>query len=182
MSRIGKLPVEIPSWVTVEVSWNLIQVTWSKWNLEFSHHEKVSVKVEDNKVVISIENNDDKEAKWLWGLTRTLIQNMITWVSKWFEKKLEIVWVWYRANVQWTKLNLSLWFSHPVEMQIPEWLQAQMDKDNKNVIMITWIDKQKVWQFASEVREWRKPEPYKWKGIRYVWEYVARKAGKSASK
>jgi len=181
MSRIGKLPVEIVSWVSIEINWNLIKVTWSKWTLEFSHHKKVSVKIEDNKVLFSVSDTGDKESKWLWGLTRTLVQNMIIWVSKWFEKKLEIIWVWYRANIQGKKLNLTLWFSHPVELDIPEWLLVTMDDKVKNIIIITWIDKQKVWQFAAEVRAWKKPEPYKWKWIRYVWEYVARKAGKSAA-
>lgn len=181
MSRIGKLPVEIINWVTLEVNWSIIKVTWTKWTLEFSHHKKVFVKVEENKFIVSIKDTSDKEAKWLWGLTRTLVNNMILWVSKWFEKKLEIIGVWYRANVAWWKLNLTLWFSHPVIIEIPKWLDVKMDEKAKNIIAISWIDKQKVWQFAAEIREWRKPEPYKWKWIRYLGEYVARKAGKSAS-
>lgn len=182
MSRIGKVPVEIPSWVTVTLDWSLVKVAGPKWNLEHRVHESIAVKQEDSSVVVSIQNQEDKWAKGFWGLTRTLIQNMITWVTKWFEKKLEIVWVGYRAAVQWTKLNLTLWFSHPVELEIPQGLIAEMDKDAKNVIVLTWIDKQKLWQFAAEIREYRPPEPYKGKWIRYLWEYVARKAGKAAAK
>lgn len=181
MSRIWKQPVKIPSWVKVEIAWNKITVTWTKWALDFAKHSKVDVKVVEDEVVVSVQSQD-QESRWLWWLTRTMIANLITWVTKWYEKQLEIQWVWYRAAAQWANLNLTLWFSHPVTMEVPKGLTVKIDEKKKNIIIVSWIDKQAVWQFAAEIREWRKPEPYKWKGIRYVWEYVQRKAGKSAAK
>ena len=181
MSRIWKQPVKIVSGVKVEIkNWN-IKVSWSKWDLSIDYlADYVSVKEEDWNVIVETTSDDKKWPAFSW-LTRSLINNMVLWVSKWFTKELEIQWVWYRAAMKWKQLSLSLWFSHPVDLDIPEWLSVDLPKDKKNVIVVSWIDKQKVGQFAAEIREHRKPEPYKWKWIRYVWEYVARKAWKSAS-
>jgi len=181
MSRIWKQPVKIESGVKVEIkNWN-IKVSWSKWELDFDYlTEFVTVKEEEWNIVVAFASDNKKCWAFSW-LTRSLIANMIIWVTKWFKKELEIQWVWYRAAMKWKQLNLTLWFSHPVNMDIPEWLSVDLPKDKKNIIVVSWIDKQKVGQFAAEIRERKKPEPYKWKWIRYVWEYVARKAWKTAS-
>jgi large subunit ribosomal protein L6 len=174
MSKIWKLPVKMLSWVSAKLEWEILKITWPKWNLEIKVLNCVEIEISD-KITVSRKNDESfsKAAHWL---TRSLINNMVIWVSKWFEKNLEIIWVWYRANIAWTKLNLSLWFSHPIIVDIPEWIKVVMDEKNKNIILISWINKQQVWQFAAEIREYRKPEPYKWKWVRYVWEYVRRKA------
>lgn len=182
MSRIWKQPVKIVSGVKIEIkNWN-IKVSWSKWDLNLDFlTEFVSVKEEEWNVIVSTVSEDKKCSAFSW-LTRSLISNMITWVSQWFKKELEIQWVWYRAAMKWAQLSLTLWFSHPVDLDIPQWLSVDLPKDRKNIIVVSWIDKQKVGQFASEIREYRKPEPYKWKWIRYFWEYVARKAWKTSAK
>lgn len=181
MSRIWKQPVKIISGVKVEIkNWN-VKVSWPKWDLNQDFLiEYVSVKEENWEIVVSYTSDDKKCSAFSW-LTRSLIANMIEWVTKWFKKELEIQWVWYRAAMKWKQLNLNLWFSHPVLLDIPEWLKVDLPQDRKNIIVVSWIDKQKVGQFAAEIREYKKPEPYKWKWIRYVWEYVARKAWKSAA-
>ena len=181
MSRIGKTPVTIPSWVNVSVDGLKVTVNWPKWTLSFEHRPEINVKIEWDLILVS-KKTDDKFTAWLYWLTRTLIQNMVDWVTKWFEKRLQIIWVWFSAKVQWSKLNLTLWFSHPVEVDIEEWITVAMDQKEKNLIIVSGIDKQKVWQFSANIRRLKKPEPYKWKWIRYVDEYVLRKAWKSAAK
>ena len=178
MSRIWKQPVIIPDWVTVEIVWNLIKVTWSKWTLEYEHRPEVKVEMQDKVITISIDS-DDKFVSGLFWLTRTLISNMVIWVSKWFTKTLQILWVWFSAKVQWTNLVLALWFSHPVTIAIPNWITVEMDKKEKNMLHISWADKQEVWEFSAHIRKQKKPEPYKWKWIRYKDEYVKKKAWKS---
>ena len=126
-------------------------------------------------------NSDDPKVRSLHGLTRALIANMIHGVSEGFEKRLEILGVGYRAQLSGKKLTLNLGFSHPIELTVPDGLTAEMDKEAKNTLVISGIDKQLVGQFAANVRSFRPPEPYKGKGIRYLDEYVARKAGKSAA-
>ncbi len=179
MSRIGKNPVIIPTGVTVTLDSREITVKWPKGELKFTHNEGILVNIEDNKVVVT-RPNDEKLAKSLHGTTRTLIFNMIEGVIKGYEKRLEIHGVGYRANISGKKLNLTLGFSHPVELEIPAGLTVAMDEKIKNEIIITGIDKELVGQFSADVRSYRKPEPYKGKGIRYKWEYVRRKAGKAA--
>ena len=124
----------------------------------------------------------DKQANALWWTTRSLINNMVEWVTNWFKKSLEIVWVGYKFEVQWAKLVLSIGYSHKVDMEIPTWLKIEMDEKLKNVLHISGIDKQLVWEFASKIRAKKKPEPYKGKWIKYVWETIIRKAGKTGSK
>ena len=180
MSRIGKLPVKIPSGVEVTISGNNITVKGKKGELSLSFHDAVDVTQKDGEIIVT-RKDDTKESRSLHGLTRSLIQNMVTGVSEGFEKRLEIIGVGYRAQASGSKVDLSLGFSHPVVMNAPEGVMVELDKETKHLV-VSGIDKQKVGQFAAEIRALRKPEPYKGKGIRYVGEYVIRKAGKSAAK
>ena len=107
---------------------------------------------------------------------------MLIGVTEWYKKSLEIIWVGYKFEVQWDKLLLSIWLSHKVEMKVPVWLKAELDEKQKNLLYISWIDKQLVWEFAAKVRAKKQPEPYKWKWIKYVGEFIRRKAGKTGSK
>lgn len=179
MSRIGKLPVAIPAKVEVKISGNDIEVKGEKGALNFTFSDTVSVKVEENNVIV--EKISDA-GKALWGTTRAVIANMIEWVSTGYTKSLEINGVGYKFEPQGQKLILSIGFSHKVEMVVPEGLKVAADEKLKNVIHVSWIDKQLVGQFASKVKAKKKPEPYKGKGIKYVWEYVRRKAGKTGAK
>ncbi len=180
MSRIGRLPVEIPAGVEVTVAENnVVTVKGPKGTLEQSLPTEMDIKVENNQVVVA-RPNDLKKMKSLHGLTRTLIANMVTGVTKGYEKVLEINGVGYRAQKQGKKLILSLGYSHPVEMEDPEGLESVLDGQNK--ITIKGIDKQKVGQYAAEIREKRKPEPYKGKGIKYADEVIRRKVGKTGKK
>ena len=180
MSRIGRLPVEIPAGVEVTVAENnVVTVKGPKGTLTESLPVEMDIKVENNQVVVT-RPNDLKQMKSLHGLTRTLVANMVTGVTKGYEKVLEINGVGYRAQKQGKKLILSLGYSHPVEMEDPEGLESVLDGQNK--ITIKGIDKQKVGQYAAEIREKRKPEPYKGKGIKYADEVIRRKVGKTGKK
>jgi large subunit ribosomal protein L6 len=180
MSRIGRLPVEIPAGVEVTVAENnVVTVKGPKGTLTESLPVEMDIKVENNQVVVT-RPNDLKKMKSLHGLTRTLVANMVTGVTKGYEKVLEINGVGYRAQKQGKKLILSLGYSHPVEMEDPEGLESVLDGQNK--ITIKGIDKQKVGQYAAEIREKRKPEPYKGKGIKYADEVIRRKVGKTGKK
>ena len=180
MSRIGRLPVAIPAGVTVEIAENnKVTVKGPKGTLERELPTEMSIKLEGEEVVVT-RPNDLKKMKSLHGLTRTLVANMVTGVTKGYEKVLEINGVGYRAQKQGKKLILSLGYSHPVEMEDPEGLESVLDGQNK--ITIKGIDKQKVGQYAAEIREKRKPEPYKGKGIKYADEVIRRKVGKTGKK
>lgn len=179
MSRIGRLPVVIPDGVTVEVKENnYVVVKGSKGTLERALPTEMSIKVEDGHVIVT-RPNDLKKMKSLHGLTRTLIQNMVTGVSQGYEKTLEVNGVGYRAAKQGKKLVLSLGYSHPVEMEDPEGLETTVDG---NKIVVKGISKEKVGQYAAEIREKRRPEPYKGKGIKYADEVIRRKVGKTGKK
>ena len=178
MSRIGKLPVEIKEGVKVEITGDLIKVDGPKGSLQIVKSAKIDAKVADG-IIITSKKEETPEAGELWGLTRTLINNMVLGVSEGFEKKLEFKGTGYRASVEGGKLVLHMGYNKPVEMNVPEGLEA---KTQKNTITISGSDKQKVGQFAAEVRKVRKPEPYKGKGIRYSDEVIRRKAGKTAGK
>ena len=180
MSRIGKLPIEIPSGVTVEVKNYVVTVKGPKGELQREIHPNIKVEVKDNEVIVT-RPNDEKTNRSLHGLFRTLIANMIEGVTKGFEKKLEIIGIGYRAKAAKNKITLSLGFSHPIEYKAAEGIEFKMDEEKKNIITVSGIDKQVVGEAAAKVRSFRKPEPYKGKGIRYVDEYVARKAGKAAA-
>ncbi len=180
MSRIGKLPVQIPSGVTIEIGGNKITVKGPKGELEKDIHPKIKVEKIENEIIVN-KTDETKESQSLHGLSRSLIANMVEGVTKGFEKKLEIVGVGYRAKVSGSKITLNLGFSHPVEYTADKSIEFKMDEEKKNIITISGIDKQLVGEVAAKVRSFRKPEPYKGKGIRYIDEYVARKAGKSAA-
>ena len=179
MSRIGKLPVVLPAKVEAKITGNTIQVKGEKGSLDFAFSDKVEVKMEDNSVVVSPKSD---EANALWGTTRSVISNMVLGVSEGYKKSLEINGVGYKFELQGSKLILSIWFSHKVEMDIPEGISLAMDEKLKNVIHVSWIDKQRVGQFASKIKAKKKPEPYKGKGIKYQGEHIRRKAGKTGSK
>ena len=179
MSRIGRLPVTIPAGVTVEIKEkNHVTVKGPKGTLEKALPVEMEIKLEDGTVVVS-RPNDLKKMKSLHGLTRSLIQNMVTGVHEGYEKKLEVNGVGYRAAKQGKKLVLNLGFSHPVEMEDPEGLESKVDG---NKITVEGIDKQQVGQYAAEIRDKRRPEPYKGKGIKYVDEVIRRKVGKTGKK
>ena len=179
MSRIGRLPVVIPAGVTVEVKENnYVVVKGSKGTLERNLPVEMDIKVEDGHVIVT-RPNDLKKMKSLHVLTRTLIQNMVTGVNEGYQKVLEVNGVGYRAAKQGKKLVLSLGYSHPVEMEDPEGLETTVEG---NKITVKGISKEKVGQYAAEIREKRKPEPYKGKGIKYADEVIRRKVGKTGKK
>ena len=180
MSRIGRMPIAIPAGVTVEVAENnKVTVKGPKGTLERVLPGEMSIKVEGEEVVVT-RPNDLKKMKSLHGLTRTLIANMVKGVTDGYEKVLEINGVGYRAQKQGKKLVLSLGYSHPVEMEDPEGIESIVEGTNK--ITIKGIDKEKVGQFAAEIRDKRSPEPYKGKGIKYADEVIRRKVGKTGKK
>ena len=177
MSRIGRMPIAIPSGVTVEVAENnKVTVKGPKGTLERVLPEAMDIKVDCEEVVVS-RPNDLKKNKALHGLTRTLIYNMVVGVTEGYEKKLEVNGVGYRAQKQGKKLVLSLGYSHPVEMEDPEGIETVLD--GQNIIIVKGIDKEKVGQYAAEIRSKREPEPYKGKGIKYDTEVIRRKVGKT---
>ena len=180
MSRIGRLPVAVPAGVEVKVAENnVVTVKGPKGTLERALPVEMSIKVEDGHVVVT-RPNDLKKMKSLHGLTRSLIANMITGVSEGYEKKLEINGVGYRAQKKGKEITFNLGFSHPVVMTDPEGIETVME--GQNVIIVKGIDKEKVGQYAAEIRELRKPEPYKGKGIKYADEVIRRKVGKTGAK
>ena len=179
MSRIGRHPVEVPAGVEVKIAENtVVTVKGPKGTLEKALPTEMSITMEDGHVVVT-RPNDLKKMKSLHGLTRTLIQNMVTGVSQGYEKTLEVNGVGYRAQKQGKKLVLSLGYSHPVEMEDPEGLESAVDG---NKIVVKGIDKEKVGQYAAEIRAKRGPEPYKGKGIKYADEVIRRKVGKTGKK
>ena len=180
MSRIGRMPIAIPAGVTVTIAENnKVTVKGPKGTLERVLPEELTIKEEDGHVVVS-RPNDLKRMKSLHGLTRTLINNMIVGVTNGYEKVLEVNGVGYRAAKQGKKLTLNLGYSHPVEMEDPEGIETVLDGQNK--ITVKGIDKEKVGQYAAEIRDKRRPEPYKGKGIKYVDEVIRRKVGKTGKK
>ena len=180
MSRIGKMPIAIPAGVTVEIAENnKVTVKGPKGTLERVLPSEMDIKMEGSEIVVT-RPNDLKKMKSLHGLTRTLINNMVIGVTEGYEKKLEVNGVGYRAQKQGKKLVLSLGYSHPVEMEDPEGLETVLD--GQNIIVVKGIDKEKVGQYAAEIRAKRAPEPYKGKGIKYADEVIRRKVGKTGKK
>ena len=180
MSRIGKMPIAIPAGVTVDVAENnKVTVKGPKGTLERVMAPEMEIKVEGAEVTVS-RPNDLKRNKSLHGLTRTLINNMVVGVTNGYEKKLEVNGVGYRAQKQGKKLVLNLGYSHPVEMEDPEGVETVVD--GTNVIFVRGIDKEKIGQYAAEIRDKRRPEPYKGKGIKYADEHIRRKVGKTGKK
>lgn len=180
MSRIGNQIINVPEGVEININGSTIKVKGSKGELEYTFSPSIKVVYKDNKIQVKRTTDDPKERS-LHGLVRALIQNMVTGVSEGYVKRLEIIGVGYRAQVSGKKITLNLGFSHPVELEAPDQVSVEMDKDQKNTVVISGIDKQAVGQFAANIRDFRPPEPYKGKGIRYVGEYVPRKAGKAAA-
>ena len=180
MSRIGRMSIAIPAGVTVTIAENnKVTVKGPKGTLERVLPEELTIKEEDGHVVVS-RPNDLKRMKSLHGLTRTLINNMIVGVTNGYEKVLEVNGVGYRAGKQGKKLTLNLGYSHPVEMEDPEGIETVLEGQNK--ITVKGIDKEKVGQYAAEIRDKRRPEPYKGKGIKYADEVIRRKVGKTGKK
>jgi len=179
MSRIGRMPIAIPAGVTVEIAENnKVTVKGPKGTLERVLPAEMEITQEGSEVVVK-RPNDLKKMKSLHGLTRTLINNMVVGVTEGYTKVLEVNGVGYRAAKQGNKLNLSLGYSHPVEMVDPEGVTTAVDG---NKITVSGIDKEKVGQYAAEIREKRAPEPYKGKGIKYADEVIRRKVGKTGKK
>jgi len=180
MSRIGRMPIAIPAGVTVKIAENNhVTVKGPKGTLERALPLEMTIKQEGDDIVVS-RPNDLKKNKSLHGLTRTLIHNMVVGVTEGYEKVLEVNGVGYRAAKQGNKLVLSLGYSHPVEMVDPEGITSVLD--GQNIIKVQGIDKEKVGQYAAEIRSKRKPEPYKGKGIKYSTEVIRRKVGKTGKK
>jgi len=178
VSRIGKLPIEIPDGVEVKINDNTVMVKGPKGSLEKEMHPSMDILLEDNQIVVK-RPSDTKQHKALHGLTRSLIANMVEGVTKGFQKVLEIHGVGYRAAKQGNKLVLNVGYSHPVEIPQPEGIEIEVPQNNK--IVIKGIDKEKVGTLAAKIRAVREPEPYKGKGIRYENEYVRRKEGKTGA-
>ena len=179
MSRIGRMPIAIPAGVTVELAENnQVTVKGPKGTLSRVLPSEMEIKVEGSEVTVT-RPNDLKKMKSLHGLTRTLIHNMVVGVTDGFTKELEVNGVGYRASKAGKKLTLNLGYSHPVEMEDPEGLESKVDG---NKIIVSGIDKEKVGQYAAEIRDKRRPEPYKGKGIKYADEVIRRKVGKTGKK
>lgn len=179
MSRVGRMPIEIPAGVTVDLQGHHITVKGPKGELSRDLHPDMNITVEGNEILVT-RPSDNKDHRSLHGLTRALVANMVTGVTEGFSKKLEINGVGYRAAKQGNKLVLTLGFSHPVEMEAPAGIT--IDVPNQTEIVVSGADKEVVGAVAADIRKWRKPEPYKGKGIRYEGEYVRRKAGKAGAK
>jgi large subunit ribosomal protein L6 len=175
MSRIGKKPVELPSGVSASVSGQTIEIKGPKDTQSFTATDDVTVAVEENAVKVT-PRGSSKRARQQWGMSRTVIANMVTGVTTGFKKELEINGVGYRAQMQGNTLKLSLGLSHEVNFEVPAGITVTTPKNTQ--IIVEGTDSQLVGQVAANIREWRKPEPYKGKGIKYVDEYIFRKEGK----
>ena len=175
MSRIGKKPVAVPKGVTANVEGQTVSARGPKGQLAVALVDAVSVDMTDGGIRI-VPRDESKQARAMWGMSRTQVQNIVTGVTDGFEKRLEIAGVGYRAQVQGKVLSLALGYSHEVNYPIPEGIEVKTPKPTE--IVISGIDKQKVGQVAAEIRRWRPPEPYKGKGVKYATEFVFRKEGK----
>ncbi len=180
MSRIGKAPITVPAGVQLSLSGSTLKVKGAKGELSFELPQGIEMAQTEN-ILRFKRDGDEPQKRSLHGLTRAHVLNMIKGVSAGFEKRLEIIGVGYRAQAGGKKITLNLGYSHPIEFQAPAGISIDMDKEQKNVIIVSGIDRQKVGQVASYIRGLRPPEPYLGKGIRYVGETVVRKAGKAAA-
>ena len=178
MSRIGRKPIAVPAGVDVKIDGHVVTVKGPKGTLTKSFHKDMIIKLEGNEIIVE-RPTEDKLHKSLHGLTRTLVSNMVEGVTNGYTKELEINGVGYRAAKAGKKLTLTLGYSHPVEMEDPEGIETKVDG---NKITVSGIDKEKVGQFAAEIRTKRPPEPYKGKGIKYTTETIRRKVGKTGKK
>ena len=175
MSRIGKRPVDLPAGVSATVSGQTVEVKGPKGTLSFNATDDVTIKVEDNVISIT-PRGSSKRARQQWGMSRTQIQNLVTGVTEGFKKELAITGIGYRATMDGSNLKLQLGYSHDVFFEVPEGVTVTAPKQTQ--VFIEGIDRQLVGQVAANIREWRKPEPYKGKGIAYKGEYIFRKEGK----
>jgi large subunit ribosomal protein L6 len=175
MSRIGKRPVPLPSGVTATTEGQILKVKGPKGQLELQMRDEIAYEIGDDGIVVK-PANETKQARAFWGMQRTLVDNLVTGVTDGFSKVLEISGVGYRAAAQGRNLRLQLGYSHDVNFAVPEGVDVKTP--DPNTVEISGIDKQKVGQVAAEIRRWRKPEPYKGKGIKYRGEYIFRKEGK----
>lgn len=175
MSRTGKKPVTLPAGVTASVEGGMIEVKGPKGALTLAMVDDVNYLIEDGKLSIT-PANETKRARAFWGMQRTLVQNLVTGVTDGFSKVLLITGVGYRANAQGRLLKLQLGYSHDVDMPIPDGIEVKTP--DQTTVEVSGMDRQKVGQFAAEIRRWRKPEPYKGKGIKYRGEFIFRKEGK----
>jgi len=180
MSRVGRLPIAIPAGATVTVTPdNVVTVKGPKGELVKAMHKDINIAVEGNEVVVT-RPSDQKEHRALHGLTRALINNMVTGVTQGFAKTLELIGVGYRAQLQGNKLVMNLGYSHPVEVEAVEGVSFKLEGTTK--VIVEGIDKEKVGSVAADIRSWREPEPYKGKGIKYSNEVIRRKEGKTGKK
>ena len=175
MSRIGKRPVPLPAGVTASTEGQTLSVKGPKGQLQLQMRDEISYEIGDDGILVK-PANDTKQARAFWGMQRTLVDNLVTGVTDGFTKVLEITGVGYRAQAQGRSLRLQLGYSHDVNFPVPEGVEVKTP--DQNTVEISGIDKQKVGQVAAEIRRWRKPEPYKGKGIKYRGEYIFRKEGK----
>ena len=175
MSRIGKKPVPVPAGVTASIDGGQLSVKGPKGTMTLQLRDEISYTVENDGITVQ-PANDTKQARAFWGMQRTLVQNLVTGVTEGFTKKLLITGVGYRAAAQGRNLRLQLGYSHDVNIDVPEGLEVKTP--DATTVEISGIDKQKVGQLAAEIRRWRKPEPYKGKGIKYEGEFIFRKEGK----
>ncbi|WP_404334013.1 50S ribosomal protein L6 [Sphingomonas sp. MMS12-HWE2-04] len=175
MSRIGKKPVSVPAGVTASIDGRVLNVKGPKGTLSLNLRDEISYTLEDDGILVK-PANETKAARAFWGMQRTMVQNLVTGVTEGFTKKLLITGVGYRAASQGKVLKLQLGYSHDVNIDVPEGIEIKTP--DQTTVEISGIDKQKVGQIAAEIRRWRKPEPYKGKGIKYDGEFIFRKEGK----
>ena len=178
MSRIGKLPIPVPAGVEVKIDGSTVSVKGPKGELTETFNKNMTISMNDDKQVIVERPNDERQNRALHGLTRSLINNMVIGVSEGYSKTLELVGVGYRASLKGDKLEMTLGYSHPVDVQAAEGIKFECP--DATTIIISGVDKQLVGQTAAEIRSLRAPEPYKGKGIRYQGEHIRRKEGKAA--
>lgn len=184
MSRIGKLPISIPSGVTVKLDGNVVTVKGPKGELTQKIDDRLDIDVKENEIIIENKNQDNKELKAQHGLARALVHNMVVGVSEGFKATLELVGVGYRATNTGNTLELSLGFTHVIYMQLPPEVKVEtkMERNKNPFIMLECPDKQLLGQICAKIRSYRKPEPYKGKGVKFEGEYIRRKSGKVAGK
>ena len=178
MSRIGKAPIVIPPQTKVEVANSTVSVAGTKGELHLQLYPGIGIKVEEGKIWVT-RPSDEKMYKALHGLSRALLANMVHGVTKGFEKRLELIGLGFRAQVQGQMLTLSLGFSHPIEYPVPP--DMKIEAESPTSLIVSGIDKQRVGQVAAQIRGYRKPEPYKGKGVKYQGEHIRRKAGKTGA-
>jgi large subunit ribosomal protein L6 len=178
MSRIGKKPVSVPAGVTASLDGQIVKAKGPKGELTFTVPTLVSVSLDTGSVKVQ-PRDESKPARAQWGMSRTMVSNIFSGVTKGFEKKLEINGVGYKAEIKGPKIVLSLGYSHPIEYQLPEGISAKVDK---NLLILSGIDRQALGAATAKIRSFRPPEPYKGKGIKYIEETILRKAGKTAGK